>query len=184
MQTHTNKMARLIDDLLLHALQDLDEISLQPREQYSKPLMEALLKPLGHYVRAAGVLFVAPAELPNALIRVDAVRLEQVIANIVSNALKHTKPGDTIQLDATLEDGQFHIAIADNGAGIRPQDMPFIFERSFRGAAQESNEFAQTAGTGLGLSICQTIMEAHSGSISFSSKHGSGTIFHLYLPLC
>ncbi len=184
MQTHTNRIARLIDDLLLHALQDLGEISFQPREQYSKPLLEAIIRPLEHDVRTNGVLFEAPAALPNVLIRVDAVRLEQVIANLVSNAIKHTKHGDVIRMDARLADGQLHLEIADNGAGIRPQDMPFIFERSFRGAAQMPNEFIQTSGTGLGLSICKTIMEAHNGSIAFNSKAGSGTAFHLYLPLC
>jgi signal transduction histidine kinase len=184
MQTNTNKMAGLVEDLLIHALRDLGEISVNPREQYSKNVLLPILKPIGHYVRTTGITFRESSDIPNVLINVDATRLEQVISNLVSNALKHTLPGDTISIIIELESEQLKITISDTGEGILPQDMPFIFERYFRRHMDAGHtEFLQE-GTGLGLSICKTIIEAHGGSISFKSKRGEGTVFYVTLPLC
>ncbi|MGM0882927.1 MAG: HAMP domain-containing sensor histidine kinase [Bacillota bacterium] len=184
MRSHTDKMARLVEDLLLHALQDLGQINVEPREQYSQEVLDKILNPIGHYVRTNGLVYIEPKEIPNVLIPIDAVRIEQVISNLVSNALKHSSPGDSIRIETELDSRKLRFTIADTGRGILPQDMPFIFERYFRGHADtDSKAFAQ-AGTGLGLSICKTIIEAHGGTISFTSKQGQGTTFHFTLPLC
>lgn len=82
-----------------------------------------------------------------------------------------------------LESGHLKVTIADSGQGIRVQDMPFVFQRYFRGQASQADQHVQE-GTGLGLSICQSIIEAHGGSISFTSKEGEGTTFRFYLPIC
>ncbi|WP_019639614.1 HAMP domain-containing sensor histidine kinase [Paenibacillus fonticola] len=180
MRTHTDKMARLVEDLLLHALQDLGQITVEPCEQYSREILQRILTPIGHYVRTNELTYIEPQEIPNVLISIDAVRIEQVISNLVSNALKHSSPGDSVRIDVKLEAEMLKIIIADTGSGIRPQDMPFIFERYFRGHPVDA---AQT-GTGLGLSICKTIIEAHGGTIFFTSKHRQGTTFYFTLPLC
>lgn len=184
MRTNTDKIARLVDDLLIHALQELGQISVDPREQYSQELLQHMLKPIGHYVRSNGLVYVEPEDIPNVLINIDTVRIEQVISNLVSNALKHTAPGDTIMIKAELETGHLKITIADTGKGIRPQDMPFIFERYFKGQASTAYREHALEGSGLGLSICKTIIEAHGGQISFTSKEGQGTTFHFTLPNC
>ncbi|WP_028612251.1 sensor histidine kinase [Paenibacillus harenae] len=184
MRTHTDKMARLVEDLILHALQDLGQITVEPREQYSQEVLQRILKPIGHYVRTNGLSYIEPKEIPNVLIPIDAVRIEQVISNLVSNALKHSSPGDSIRIEAELDSGKLRITIADTGRGILPQDMPFIFDRYFRGHADEGSKAFVQAGTGLGLSICKTIIEAHGGTISFASKQDLGTTFHFTLPLC
>ncbi|MCJ8010205.1 HAMP domain-containing histidine kinase [Paenibacillus sp. KQZ6P-2] len=180
MRTHTDKMARLVEDLLLQTLQDLGQITVEPREQYSRDILYKILKPIGHYVRTNELNYIEPEEIPNVLINMDANRIEQVISNLVSNSLKHTSPGDSIRIDVHLEAGMLKVIIADTGSGIRPQDMPFIFERYFR---RNPGSDAHR-GTGLGLSICKTIIEAHGGTISFTSKHGEGTTFNFTLPLC
>lgn len=184
MRSNTDKMARLVEDLLIHALQELGQISVEPKEQYSLNVLQDILKPIGHYVRINGVTYIEPQYIPNVIIPIDAVRIEQVITNLVSNALKHTSPGDTIRIGVELVSSQLKFTITDSGRGILPQDMPFLFERYFRGQANTAgNTFAQE-GTGLGLSICKTIIEAHGGTISFKSKEGQGTTFHFTLPLC
>ncbi|WP_442603633.1 sensor histidine kinase [Paenibacillus sp. KN14-4R] len=180
MHNSTEKMTRLTEDLLLHALKELGQISVTLTEQYSKDVFEKILRPIGHYVRTTGVHFIEPAEIPNVLIRLDAQRMEQVISNLISNALKHTSAGDTIQINIELEQGQLKITIADTGNGILPQDMPFVFDRYFKG---KSNEGAGRKGTGLGLSICKYIIEAHEGTISFNSRQGKGTVFYCFIPL-
>ncbi|MNW62075.1 Adaptive-response sensory-kinase SasA [compost metagenome] len=117
------------------------------------------------------------------LVAIDPIRIEQVISNLVANALKHTAPGDTIRIATELESGYLKVTIADSGQGIRVQDMPFVFQRYFRGQASHADQRVQE-GTGLGLSICQSIIEAHGGRISFTSKEGEGTTFRFYLPIC
>lgn len=184
MQTNTHKMTVLLDDLLLHALKELGQISVHPTEQYSRDVLEPMIKPIGHFVRTAGITFIEPAEIPNVLIHVDANRLEQVISNLIANALKHTSPGGTIRIDIEQELDQLTFTITDTGKGIRPQDMPFIFERYFKGQMNSYSGAAQNEGWGLGLSICKYIIEAHKGAISFRSAPDQGTVFYFSIPLC
>ncbi|OMF38020.1 two-component sensor histidine kinase [Paenibacillus sp. FSL H8-0548] len=184
MRSNTDKMTRLVEDLLVHALQELGQISVDPTEQYSSNVLQDILKPIGHYVRTNGVTYMESHDIPNVLIPIDAVRIEQVITNLVSNALKHTSPGDTIRIGIELASAQLTFTIADTGRGIKPQDMPFLFERYFSGQGKSTGTAGSQKGTGLGLSICKTIIEAHGGSISFQSKEGQGTTFQFTLPLC
>lgn len=184
MQLNADQMARLMDDLLLHALRELGQISVHPIEQYSKPIFHSMIAPLGHYIRTTGVTFIEPSSIPNVLIKADSTRLEQVVANLVSNALKHTTAGDSIQISIEQDSKQLIVTIADTGQGILPQDMPFVFERYFRGHADESAAAPGSEGTGLGLSICKSIIEAHQGTISFTSQKGQGTVFYFTIPLC
>ncbi|SMF90354.1 Signal transduction histidine kinase [Paenibacillus uliginis N3/975] len=184
MQTNTQKMTALIDDLLLHALKELGQISVCPIEQYSKEILLNIIKPIAHSVRTAGITFIEPVEIPNALINVDANRLEQVISNLIANALKHTSPGDSIRIGIEQERDQLTVTIADTGQGILPQDMPFIFERYFKGQVDNLSVKQKNEGSGLGLSICKYIIEAHKGSISFKSRPGQGTTFYFSIPLC
>jgi signal transduction histidine kinase len=181
MHTNTDKMTRLTEDLLLHALKELGQISVTLTEQYSRELMDKIIQPIGHYVRTFGVTFVEPSDIPDVLILADANRLEQVISNLVANALKHTSEGDSISVDIVVEQGHLKITIADTGKGMLPQDMPFVFDRYFKG---KLNTNRQNEGSGLGLSICKHIVEAHHGTISFKSIQGEGTVFHFTIPLC
>lgn len=183
MRAHIDRMARLTEDLLLHALRSLGRIAVEPREQYSREVLRRMLMPIGHYVRTSGLVYAEPEELPNVLIGIDAVRIEQVISNLVFNSIKNSSPGDTIRVDAGLESGKLKITVSDTGRGILPQDMPFVLERYYRGQAPAGSGTIAQTGTGIGLSICKTIVEAHGGSISFASKQGQGTSFSFTLPL-
>lgn len=183
MQTNTEKMSRLIDDLFIHSLKALGHIPVHPKEQYSRAVLSSIIYPIGHYVRTIGIIFMEPAEIPNVLIKVDEHRLEQVISNLVTNSLKHTSPGGSISILADIDGQMLKIQISDTGEGILPQDMPFIFERYFRGNKNADQSIIKNEGSGLGLSICKHIMEAHDGSIQFKSKKKEGTVFTLLLPI-
>ncbi|MEC0125808.1 sensor histidine kinase [Paenibacillus pabuli] len=183
MRTHTDKTAHLVEDLLVHALQELGQISVELHEIYSRSAFETMLNPIGHSVRMNGLIYGKPEYIPNVLIRMDPIRIEQVLSNLVSNALKHTVPGDSIRINAELNSGKLRVSISDSGQGIRAPDMPFVFERYFRGHSSPSARNIHE-GTGLGLSICKSIIEAHGGDISFSSKEGQGTLFQFTLPIC
>lgn len=183
-QTQASKMARLVEDLLVHALRDLGQISINPVEHYSKEIFESILKPMGPYIRMTGVEFIEPAEIPNLLICVDPVRMEQLLSNLITNALKHTTAGDSIRISIIQQNNQLKVTVADTGEGILIEDMPFIFERYFQGHAPSQYQKRFKEGSGLGLSICKHIIEAHHGSISFKSIKHQGTEFYLTLPLC
>lgn len=212
MRTHTDRMVRLTDDLLVHALSELGQISITPTEIYSGDAFRDILRTVERDITSSGVAYRGPSAyslqtsqpgdlaaetfgIPNVLIRADVNRLEQVISNLVSNALKHTRSGDTISIGFKLEPGFIRVDVADTGTGIDPVDMPFIFERAYKGnatpaenASSSADSFPPSArkndGNGLGLSICKTIIEAHGGSLSFQSRKGSGTVFRFTLPLC
>lgn len=110
----------------------------------------------------------------------DRVRLQQVIANLLDNAIKYTPPGRNIRLVVFVEKMRGVIEISDNGVGIPAECIPFVFERFYRADKARSRE---SGGTGLGLSIVKAICTAHGGSVSLQSLEGAGTTVRVELPL-
>lgn len=116
---------------------------------------------------------------PPILIRADKNKLEQVITNIFSNAIKYTEPHGSIDISEKISDDHIDILICDTGLGIPQEDIEHIFERFYRVDKGRSRE---QGGTGLGLSIAKNIMEAHNGTIAVNSTLNKGTTFILTLP--
>ncbi len=117
---------------------------------------------------------------PTALqIRGDRRRLEQVVANLVDNALKYTPPGGRIRLSVELAPNprEITLIVADTGSGIPEKDLPHIFERYYRGDKSRSGP-----GMGLGLPLVAAIVKAHGGRVAVESRPGEGTTFKVYLP--
>lgn len=108
----------------------------------------------------------------------DPIRFEQVLLNLLDNALKYSKPHTTTQITAFKKGGSLHIIIKDEGIGIPQEDLPYIFERLYR---VEKSRSRATGGLGLGLSIVKELVEAHGGEITVESKLGEGTCFNLVL---
>jgi signal transduction histidine kinase len=105
--------------------------------------------------------------------------LLRVVNNLVANAINYTEAG-TIKLQTTSRDGRVYLSITDTGIGIPPDDLPYIFDRFYRGQdVIQSN----IAGTGLGLSIVKEIIDVHKGEIEVESVVGQGTTFRLWLPI-
>jgi heavy metal sensor kinase len=109
----------------------------------------------------------------------DADRLNQVIANLLTNAIHYNKEHGEIRVATRSENGRAVLAVADTGQGIAPEDLPHIFERFYR--ADKSRARAQGQ-SGLGLAICKAIVDAHGGSIEVNSRLGEGTTFTARLP--
>jgi two-component system NtrC family sensor kinase len=114
--------------------------------------------------------------LPN--IYGDPVRLRQMIANLLENAIKYTPQGGEVGLDVIAEDDQVILRISDTGPGIPASDQPYLFDKFFRA----SNVPDDSTGTGLGLSIVKSIVEQHQGRIWLDSEMGLGTTFTVVLP--
>lgn len=111
-------------------------------------------------------------------ISVDSQRVEQVLVNLIHNAIQYSKPGGRISLLAEPEAGFVRFAIQDSGIGIPAEDIPRIFERFYRVDKSRTG-----SGTGLGLSIARHIIEAHTGRIWAESSEGRGSTFHLTIPI-
>jgi signal transduction histidine kinase len=109
----------------------------------------------------------------------DPERLRQVLANLVSNAIKYTPNGGRITVRGDTRDGKVILEVEDTGIGIGPDDLPRIFDRFFRA----EDEFTQAVeGTGVGLSIVKSIVERHGGEVTVESQPGRGSTFRVILP--
>ncbi|HLO15225.1 MAG TPA: ATP-binding protein, partial [Anaerolineales bacterium] len=115
------------------------------------------------------------ADLPN--VRIDTQRLEQVLVNLIHNAVKFTRPGGEVVLFAEPVDGSIRFAVRDTGAGIPADEVSRIFERFYRVDKSRTG-----SGTGLGLSIAKHIVEAHGGEIWAESAEGRGSTFYFTIP--
>jgi len=116
-----------------------------------------------------------PPELP--LIRLDCVLVEQVVINLLENALKYAPPESAIELSARQSDGTVLFEIADRGLGLSPGDEQRVFEKFYRAAS------AREGGVGLGLTICRGIIDAHGGRIWAENRPGGGALFRFTLPV-
>ena len=113
-------------------------------------------------------------------IRVDPERMRQVLGNLIGNALRYTPAGGRISLSAGGEDGALLLSVADTGSGIAPEDLPYVFDRFYRGDRARSEGQGES---GLGLPIARSLVEMHGGTISIRSGPGEGTTFLIRLPV-
>ena len=112
-------------------------------------------------------------------VTLDARLIERVLSNLVGNALRHTPPGGRIEILARQLDGGVGVEVRDTGEGIEAEDLPYVFERFYRG---EKSRSRATGGAGLGLAIARSIVEAHGGAMAVDSAPGEGTRFTFTLP--
>ena len=113
-------------------------------------------------------------------VRIDENRMHQVMANLISNAIKYSPQGDKVSVQALCNQDQINISVTDNGAGIPQEFRSQVFDKFTQ---SDSSNTRNVGGTGLGLSISKMIVEAHGGSIDFETEIGKGTIFNIYLPI-
>jgi signal transduction histidine kinase len=116
----------------------------------------------------------------NIVAGIDAGRFRHVIENLMSNARRYTEPGGHVEVRLRNSDGRAEIVVEDSGSGIRPADLPHVFERFYR--ADESRSRG-TGGRGVGLAIARAAVEAHGGIIAVESAPGDGARFIVTLPL-
>jgi two-component system sensor histidine kinase KdpD len=113
------------------------------------------------------------------LVPMDATLIEQVIINLLENAVRHSAQGSLIELTVKKSGGSAVFEVGDNGEGIPPQELPAIFD----GYSGKSRSADSSRGMGIGLSICRSIIKAHSGQIEAENKAGGGAVFRFSLPL-
>jgi signal transduction histidine kinase len=109
----------------------------------------------------------------------DARRLEQLLSNLIANAIKFTEPGGTVEIGTHHQNGDIKLWVKDNGAGIPRSEIGHLFEKYHQIITGKTSE---NKGTGLGLVICKMITEAHGGKISVQSDFGKGSMFSVEIP--
>jgi len=110
-------------------------------------------------------------------VRVDRGRIQQVLGNLLGNALKFTPAGGTVTLEATVGNDSAVFRVRDTGVGIPADRLPHVFDQFWQGSPSDHR------GVGLGLAIAKAVVEAHGGAISAESEPGKGSVFTLRLPL-
>jgi len=176
-----NEMTELVESLLTLARADEGRAPLAVEESDLRDL-------LGDAVETAGMLgedsgIAVTSSMPGHPVRlaVDRHRIRELLLNLVTNAIKYTPRGGTVDLSLTDQDDAVSITLRDTGIGIAPGDLPHIFDRFWRADPARSRT-GDRPGTGLGLAITKWIAEAHGGSITVQSRPGRGTIFTVRLP--
>ena len=173
--------------LLTHLISDLRDISLAESGQLKLNLsltdmVELVRRLVSNYTinaqeKNVGINLEEGLQIPD--IKVDTVRMEQVISNLLTNAIRHTPSGGSITVSVRRDDEKLVISVADTGEGIDSKDLPYIFERFYRSGRSRSRK---EGGTGLGLAIVKQMVEAHGGKVWAESESGIGSKFNILLP--
>ena len=173
-----DKLAQMVQELGELSRIESGEATLQKRRiNIAEAIGRAVDRLRAQADRAGLNLNVAiPPTLPEVV--ADEARVEQILVNIIHNAIKFTPSGGRISISAKAKDNDILVSVADTGIGIPPDDLPRIFERFYKAAKSRTG-----GGTGLGLAIAKHIVEAHGGRIWAESVEGRGSTFNFTLPL-
>ncbi|MBA3541864.1 MAG: GAF domain-containing protein [Deltaproteobacteria bacterium] len=176
-QRSTLRMERIIGDLLDLAHIQSGKLKLDRTNQDAAQLLTDVLEMYGPIARDKAIKLIQHVELRGALVHCDRGRIEQVLGNIMGNAIKFCRPGDTITVRATREDAHVRYIVEDTGPGIPEHDLPHVFE-AYWSARDRSKH-----GLGLGLYISKSIIDAHGGEMWVQSKAGDGATLVVTLPV-
>jgi signal transduction histidine kinase len=178
--TEAQHLSRLIEDLKLLSLADARELRLVHQTILPERLLQRSADAYHVQADKRGITIRVQAEEALPEIRVDIERMMQVLGNLMSNALRYTPSGGVITLAAARHDGGVELQVADTGVGIDADDLPYIFERSYRGDKARTQEQGES---GLGLAVAKSLVEAQGGVIKVDSRPGEGSVFKIQLPI-
>jgi signal transduction histidine kinase len=169
----------LISDLLDLSRFEEGRTRLEPEEVDLGPLVAGAVEPVSVMAEAKGIeMTVLSPETPTP-VRLDPMRMRQVIWNLVHNAVKFTPKGGRIRVEASADDAGVGFSVVDNGVGVDAKDLPFIFER-FRQV--DGSATRAYRGMGIGLALAKAYVELHGGTITVESQPGKGTAFYVRIP--
>lgn len=169
-------MSELTQKLLSMAKLSSGQIVLHRDWNDLEEIVGSVLNRLDKNLHNRPVRTLIPHQMP--LIWVDAVLLEQVLLNLIENAIKYTPSGSPIDIEARATSDRFYLSVIDYGAGLSKDQNSKLFDKFYRG-----NPESDQPGVGLGLALCKTIIEAHGGTIRAKNRFGKGAEFTVELPL-
>lgn len=175
----TQRLERLINDLLDLSIMESRKIKMHLGEIHIAPLVEDTANFLATAVEKKNLTISTKIIGTVSTIYADEDRLQQVLMNLIDNAIKYTPQGGNITISAKEDDGFVTVSVADTGMGIPYQDQERIFERFYR---VEKERSSSSGGRGLGLAIAKHIIDGHGGIIGVKSEPGNGSTFYFSLP--
>ena len=177
-QTHL--LTRLVDDLRTLALADAGQLGLHRAPTDPVALVRSVLARYHSPAEAKRISLTADVPDHSPHLNIDAQRIEQVLGNLLSNAIRHTPGGGLVACHLTLDAARITFTVSDSGPGIPPDSLPYIFDRFYRADKSRSRE---AGGAGLGLAIARQLVLAHGGQITAASELGKGAQISFALPL-
>jgi two-component system, OmpR family, phosphate regulon sensor histidine kinase PhoR len=171
-------MHSLIADILELALIESGKVSVQSSEVALSPVVEDIFAALSSQAGEREIRLVNSVSA-DIKIAADPARLEQMLTNLIDNAVKFNRRGGSVNVAFRRDPGWNVVTVSDTGEGILPDHLPRIFERFYRSDRSRSREIG---GTGLGLAIVKHLARLHGGTVSVSSTLGEGTRFSIELP--
>jgi signal transduction histidine kinase len=177
----TRLLARLVNDLQMLSLAETGQLPLHPTRFLLADLIQDLMAGFASQAASQGIALHTNLADPAPTITADYDRLNQVLSNLISNALRHTTAGGSVFIETgpgSHPERRVRIIVKDTGQGIAPEDLPFIFDRFWRG---DKSRRGRTH-SGLGLAITKQLIQAHHGTIEAHSELGQGTTFVIELP--
>ncbi|MBY0315549.1 MAG: HAMP domain-containing histidine kinase [Bdellovibrionales bacterium] len=179
-EQETDRLVRLINNLLDLAKMESRQFKLQKDWMSVQGLSESILEGLLGFAQQAKVHLHIQRPSEDIEANLDRDRIQQVVTNLISNAIKYSPKNDTVVLSYYINaEKKLEIAITDRGPGIQPKDQQLIFEKFRQGTASEHQ---LVKGTGLGLAISKALVEEHGGELSLRSTPGQGSTFFFTLP--
>lgn len=170
----TKILSRLIEDLRTLALSDAGVLALQKEPTDIAALLRGVVESFAAEAARRSIVLQLEEPLPALSMEVDAVRIKEVLANLLSNALAHTSGGGSIRLALVSSAEEVSIAVADTGSAMASADVARMFDRFYKGR--------ESRGSGLGLAIARSLMRAHGGDLRATSEPGKGTTLTCTLP--
>ena len=175
------RMGRLVHNLLDLARMEAGHLEMRCEEVELREVAERVVRKFSALAKEQGVqLKPCWDDEDFRLYCADEDRLEQVLTNLLDNAITHTPSGKAISLRMRGGKDEVAVEVADEGTGIKPEDLPYIFERFYK--ADKARTRGSGGGTGIGLAIVKNIIDAHQGKITVNSTPGEGTTFSITLP--
>ncbi len=168
----TDLLTEMIRELLKFSNAQLNQLDITRREVYFSEYFYSVIKELGIYVKKNGIDFSYEYKTPDMIVAIDTKRITEVLYNLVENSIKYIgeKQGRII-IEAERQGEFVLIKVRDNGIGISPDDIPYVFDKFYRA---EKSRSSRIPGSGLGLSICKYIVNEHGGEIYCKSRHLQG----------
>ncbi len=173
------RLRRLSYDVIDLTRLDTGVVDLIPEPIALDDLLQAAADRAGHRAAEGGIRLRVTCD--RIMAHADPDRTEQVITNLVDNAIRFTPPGGEIHLEAAVEENMVRVRVADTGVGIAEEHLPYIFERFYK--ADPARTLRRGSGTGLGLAIARQLIERMGGTIHAASVVGQGTTISFTLPL-
>jgi two-component system phosphate regulon sensor histidine kinase PhoR len=180
MERHSKRLQRLVDDLLSLAQLESSQAKLELSDVRVDQLFNNLIRDWKERLAAKNLKVIVDLPPEALTLHADGTRLEEVLYNLLDNAVKFSREHGQIHLRATRRGSDMVLSVTDNGLGIGKEHLPRIFERFYRADKARSRELG---GTGLGLAIVKHIAQVHGGRVEAESELGRGTTIRVVLPL-